>query len=79
MQTNGAIGAPDRSRARGTWTTAVYWLLRLGLGGLILATGVGKALDVPGFIVAQSLGAAAATILFRWLVPARLEATGEAR
>ena len=28
----------------------VYWLLRLGLGGLILATGVGKALDVPGFI-----------------------------
>lgn len=26
------------------------WLLRLGLGGLILATGVGKALDLPGFV-----------------------------
>jgi len=50
MQVNSAIAAPDTSRARGTWTTAVYWLLRLGLGGLILATGVGKALDVPGFI-----------------------------
>ena len=50
MQVNSAIEAPDTSRARGTWTTAVYWLLSLGLGGLILATGVGKALDVPGFI-----------------------------
>lgn len=29
---------------------ALYWLLRIGLGGLILATGLGKALDVPGFI-----------------------------
>ena len=26
--------------------------------------------DVPGFIVAQLAGAAAATLLFRWLVPA---------
>jgi glycerol uptake facilitator-like aquaporin len=26
--------------------------------------------DVPGFIVAQMLGAASATLLFRWLVPA---------
>jgi glycerol uptake facilitator-like aquaporin len=26
--------------------------------------------DVPGFILAQLLGAAASTILFRWLVPA---------
>ncbi len=26
--------------------------------------------DVPGFVVAQLLGAAAATLLFRWLVPA---------
>jgi glycerol uptake facilitator-like aquaporin len=25
--------------------------------------------DVPGFIAAQALGAASATILFRWLVP----------
>jgi glycerol uptake facilitator-like aquaporin len=26
--------------------------------------------DVPAFIMAQLLGAAAATLLFRWLVPA---------
>jgi glycerol uptake facilitator-like aquaporin len=29
--------------------------------------------DAPGFIVAQLFGAAAATRLFRWLVPARPE------
>jgi glycerol uptake facilitator-like aquaporin len=29
--------------------------------------------DVPGFIAAQGLGAAAATILFRWLVPSTAE------
>jgi glycerol uptake facilitator-like aquaporin len=29
--------------------------------------------DAPGFIVAQLLGAAAATLLFRWLVPAPAE------
>lgn len=33
-----------------TLTTAARWVLRLGLGGLILATGVGKALDVGGFV-----------------------------
>ena len=26
--------------------------------------------DVPGFLVGQTVGAAAATALFRWLVPA---------
>ncbi len=30
-----------------------------------------RPVDVPGFIIAQLAGAAAATILFRWLVPAR--------
>jgi len=29
-----------------------------------------RPLDVPGFIVAQLAGAAAATLLFRWLTPA---------
>jgi glycerol uptake facilitator-like aquaporin len=29
-----------------------------------------RPIDVPGFVVAQLLGAAAATMLFRWLVPA---------
>jgi glycerol uptake facilitator-like aquaporin len=33
--------------------------------------------DVPGFIVAQALGAAAATVLFRWLVPALPVATDQ--
>jgi glycerol uptake facilitator-like aquaporin len=30
-----------------------------------------RPVDVPGFVVAQLAGAAAATLLFRWLVPAR--------
>jgi hypothetical protein len=29
-----------------------------------------RPLDVPGFVVAQLLGAGAATVTFRWLVPA---------
>src|SRR5215207_7094443 len=33
--------------------------------------------DVPGFIVAQLLGAAAATLLFRWLIPPLPEEAGE--
>lgn len=33
-----------------TTSIAAYWLLRLALGGLILATGIGKVLDLPGFV-----------------------------
>ena len=33
--------------------------------------------DVPGFVVAQLLGAAAATLLFRWLIPSLPQAAGE--
>jgi glycerol uptake facilitator-like aquaporin len=33
--------------------------------------------DAPGFIAAQFLGAAVATLLFRWLVPALPETAGE--
>ncbi len=33
--------------------------------------------DVPAFVVAQTIGAAAATILFRWLVPALPETAAE--
>jgi glycerol uptake facilitator-like aquaporin len=29
-----------------------------------------RPIDVPGFVIAQSLGAAAATLLFSWLYPA---------
>jgi glycerol uptake facilitator-like aquaporin len=31
--------------------------------------------DVPGFVLAQSVGAVAATLLFRWLVPESPETT----
>jgi glycerol uptake facilitator-like aquaporin len=34
-----------------------------------------RPLDVPAFIIAQLAGAAAATLLFRWLVPALPRAT----
>jgi glycerol uptake facilitator-like aquaporin len=34
--------------------------------------------DAPGFIVAQALGAAAATVLFRWLAPPSAAAPGRA-
>jgi len=27
--------------------------------------------DVPGFVIGQLLGATAATLMFRWLLPAR--------
>jgi glycerol uptake facilitator-like aquaporin len=30
-----------------------------------------RPVDVPGFLLAQAIGATAATLLFRWLVPAR--------
>jgi glycerol uptake facilitator-like aquaporin len=29
-----------------------------------------RPVDVPAFVIAQTIGAAAATVLFRWLVPA---------
>jgi len=32
-----------------------------------------RLVDVPGFIVAQFLGAIAATLIFRWLVPITTE------
>jgi glycerol uptake facilitator-like aquaporin len=33
--------------------------------------------DVPGFVLGQGLGAAAATLLFRWLLPRGLPARAE--
>ena len=36
-----------------------------------------RPVDVPGFVVAQLLGALAATLLFRWLVPSLPEEAGE--
>ena len=36
-----------------------------------------RPVDVPGFVVAQFAGAAAATLLFRWLVPALPDTAGQ--
>jgi len=65
--------------AVGAYITAAYWFtastsfanpaVALARAGTNTFSGIRPA-DVPGFIAAQLLGAAAATALFRWLVPA---------
>jgi glycerol uptake facilitator-like aquaporin len=65
--------------AVGAYITAAYWFtsstsfanpaVTLARAASDTFAGIRPA-DVPGFIVAQLLGAAAATALFRWLVPA---------
>ena len=64
--------------AVGTYITAAYWFtsstsfanpaVTLARAASDTFAGVRPA-DTPGFIVAQLLGAAASTVLFRWLVP----------
>lgn len=65
--------------AVGAYITAAYWFTAstsfanpaVTLARSITNTFSGiRPVDAPGFIVAQLLGAAAATLLFRWLVPA---------
>ncbi len=66
--------------AVGAYITAAYWFtsstsfanpaVTLARAASDTFAGI-RPLDVPGFIVAQLLGAAAATATFRWLVPAR--------
>jgi len=61
------------------YITAAYWFtastsfanpaVTLGRSASDTFAGIRPA-DVPGFVAAQLLGAAAATLLFRWLVPA---------
>jgi glycerol uptake facilitator-like aquaporin len=69
--------------AVGSYITAAYWFTAstsfanpaVTLARCLTDTFAGiRPLDVPGFIAAQLAGAAAATVLFRWLVP-RLPAT----
>lgn len=65
--------------AVGAYITAAYWFtastsfanpaVTLARSMTDTFSGIRPA-DVPGFIVAQLIGAAAATLLFRWLVPA---------
>jgi glycerol uptake facilitator-like aquaporin len=65
--------------AVGAYITAAYWFtastsfanpaVTMARSATDTFSGVRPA-DVPGFIVAQLLGSAAATLLFRWLVPA---------
>jgi glycerol uptake facilitator-like aquaporin len=64
--------------AVGAYITAAYWFTAstsfanpaVTLARALTDTFAGIApYDVPGFILAQLLGAAAATMLFRWLVP----------
>ena len=61
------------------YITAAYWFTAstsfanpaVTLARALTDTFAGiRPVDVPGFIVAQVAGAAAATLLFRWLVPA---------
>lgn len=64
--------------AVGAYITAAYWFtsstsfanpaVTLARGFSDTFAGI-RPVDVPGFIVAQLLGAAMATIVFRWLVP----------
>lgn len=65
--------------AVGAYITAAYWFTAstsfanpaVTLGRALSNTFAGiRPIDAPGFIAAQLVGAAAATALFRWLVPA---------
>jgi glycerol uptake facilitator-like aquaporin len=62
----------------GAYITAAYWFtastsfanpaVTLARAATNTFTGI-RPVDVPAFIAAQLFGAAAATMLFRWLVP----------
>ena len=64
--------------AVGAYITAAYWFtsstsfanpaVTLARAASNTFAGIRPA-DAPGFIVAQGLGATAATLLFRWLIP----------
>jgi glycerol uptake facilitator-like aquaporin len=65
--------------AVGAYITAAYWFTAstsfanpaVTLARSVTDTFVGiRPADVPGFVAAQLLGTLAATLLFRWLVPA---------
>jgi glycerol uptake facilitator-like aquaporin len=72
--------------AVGAYITAAYWFTAstsfanpaVTLARSVTDTFAGiRPADVPGFVLAQLLGATAATLLFRWLVPALPAAAGD--
>ena len=73
--------------AVGAYITSAYWFtsstsfanpaVTLARSASNTFAGIRPA-DAPGFIVAQVLGAAAATFAFAWLIPGLPEVTGEA-
>jgi glycerol uptake facilitator-like aquaporin len=73
--------------AVGTYITAAYWFtastsfanpaVTLARAATNTFAGIRPA-DVPGFIVVQLMGAATATALFRWLIPAARTVASEA-
>ncbi|OFW03476.1 MAG: MIP family channel protein [Acidobacteria bacterium RIFCSPLOWO2_02_FULL_68_18] len=72
--------------AVGAYITAAYWFTAstsfanpaVTFARALTDTFAGiRPADVPGFVVAQLLGAAAATLLFRWLVPTLPETADE--
>ncbi len=72
--------------AVGAYITAAYWFtsstsfanpaVTLARSASDTFAGIRPA-DVPGFVAAQLVGAAAATLLFRWLVPSLPEDAGD--
>jgi glycerol uptake facilitator-like aquaporin len=90
----GVIAACSRRRpasvpyAVGAYITAAYWFtsstsfanpaVTLARAATDTFAGI-RPLDVPGFVVAQLAGAAAATAVFRWLVPAATEQPSASR
>ena len=69
---------PVTAFALGAYITGVYWFTAstsfadpaVTIARALSDTFAGiRPIDAPGFIVAQLFGAAAATALFRWLVP----------
>jgi glycerol uptake facilitator-like aquaporin len=76
----------DAPFAVGAYITAAYWFtsstsfanpaVTLARAASDTFAGI-RPLDVPAFVAAQLAGAAAATLLFRWLVPSLPQSAGE--
>ena len=78
--------APAIPFAVGAYITAAYWFTAstsfanpaVTLARALSDTFAGiRPIDVPGFVLAQFVGAMTATVLFRWLVPAFNETASE--